>query len=355
MHLGIEELASYFETHRHEPHLVLATVVATEGSTYRKPGAMLLTAPGGSHAGLISGGCLEGDLVRHAAAVFASGEPRRLSYDLHDDPELIMGLGLGCGGAIHLLLQRLDRAAGFSVLPQLFAAHRRGLDCVLALLPEASGALPAGTMAVQDTSGEFAGPPELQPVVAMALNDRSGVQRWRVTETHVRGATVQANLLWLAAPPQVLICGAGPDAVPLAAQVRGLGWRCTVVDHRASMARAERFAAGTAVHCLRPGALAGTVDPAAVDAAVVMTHHLGHDEAYLRALLGRGPAYVGLLGPDRRRRQLAAAIGANPNSIRGPAGLDLGAELPASIALAVMAEIHAVLNGRDARPLTADD
>ena len=132
MDLGLEELAAWFEAHRDEQHLVLAVVIATGGSTYRKAGAMVLIAADGSHAGLISGGCLEGDLVQRAAEVFADGQARRHSYDLNDDPELLMGLGLGCGGDIHLLLQRLDRADGFGVLPGAFAAHRRGVDSLLA-------------------------------------------------------------------------------------------------------------------------------------------------------------------------------------------------------------------------------
>jgi xanthine/CO dehydrogenase XdhC/CoxF family maturation factor len=124
-----------------------------------------------------------------------------------------------------------------------------------------------------------------------------------------------------------------------------------VVDHRSAFAVGARFAPGTRVLHARPESLAEALDLAAVDAAVVMTHHLGHDEACLRALLVQPPAYLGLLGPARRRRELAHALGVEPARIRGPAGLDLGAELPASIALSVMAEIHAVLNGRDGRAL----
>jgi len=354
MHLGLEELADFFDAHRRDEALVLATVVATEGSTYRKPGALLLAAPDGSHAGLISGGCLEGDLLQHAAPVFGDGRARHVSYDLDDDPELLMGLGLGCGGAIHLLLRRLTSDDGLDAMALLFDAHRSGQDAELALVSEA-GVLPEGALAVRDQQGRTAGHEVLRALLDRPRDAGDRSHRWRRVTAVVDGQNVSVQLLWLAAAPLVLVCGAGPDAVPLASQVRGLGWRCTVTDHRAVFARAERFAAGTRVLQVRPEHLAEALDLDTVDAAVVMTHHLGHDEACLGALLPHAPTYLGLLGPARRRRELAARLGVDPDRIRGPAGLDLGAELPASIALSLMAEIHAVLNGRDGRPLGFDD
>ena len=158
----------------------------------------------------------------------------------------------------------------------------------------------------------------------------------------------------IAAPPHVLVCGAGPDAVPLARQVAGLGWDCTVTDHRGAYAVAERFPADVTVHHARPGQLSHNVDLASVDAAVVMSHHVRHDRSYLEQLHPHSPAYLGLLGPSRRRRDVCRNAGVPPSAVRGPVGLDIGAELPESIALAIMAEVHAVLNDRDARPLDGD-
>ena len=61
--------------------LVLATVVATRGSTYRKAGAQMLIGPGGRYEGILSGGCLEGDLAAHAASVLETGTPKMVRYD----------------------------------------------------------------------------------------------------------------------------------------------------------------------------------------------------------------------------------------------------------------------------------
>ena len=74
---------------------MLATIIAIEGSTYRKPGAMMLVNRDGAYEGMISGGCLEGDLLHHAAQVFSSGEPAFVTYDMHADEDLVWSLGLG--------------------------------------------------------------------------------------------------------------------------------------------------------------------------------------------------------------------------------------------------------------------
>ena len=89
-----------------------------------------------------------------------------------------------------------------------------------------------------------------------------------------------------------------------------------------------------------------------VDAAVLMTHHLGHDRAYLSQVVEASLSYIGLLGPRARRDRLLDEIGASGVHVHGPAGLDIGAEMPESIALAIIAEIHAFLNRRDGIMLT---
>jgi xanthine dehydrogenase accessory factor len=152
-----------------------------------------------------------------------------------------------------------------------------------------------------------------------------------------------------------LICGAGPDAVPLARLLAELGWETVVVDHRPAFARANRFPAGCTVLQTRPERLAEVLAPESLDAAVIMSHHLENDTAYLGCLAPYDISYVGVLGPRARRMRLAKLSGLSGGTIFGPVGLDIGAELPASIALAVVAEIHAVLNQRDGRSLTEKD
>jgi xanthine/CO dehydrogenase XdhC/CoxF family maturation factor len=344
MNLGLRELAAFLATHKNDQSLVLATVTTTEGSSYRKPGAMMLISENNEFAGLISGGCLEGDLVEHAAAVFDDGKPRTVSYDLSTDEQAIWGLGLGCGGTVHLLLQRLDQEHGFGFLPSLFAALDRRSRCVLALACQASPGIPAGSYALVSEAGEMTGDPLLFSSLEGRLEDWGSPHRFQYTGS-ARAGTDEAILLIRIEPsPRVLVCGAGPDAVPVAHQVDALGWECVVVDHRTAYAKPERFPASAQVVELQPALMHKKIDLEAIDAAIVMSHNLEHDATYLEQLSGLNLAYLGLLGPRARREQLQRQLAIENQRIHGPAGFDIGAELPEAIALAVMAEIHAVLN-----------
>jgi xanthine dehydrogenase accessory factor len=349
MHLGLKQLGVFFAQHSASQPLVLATVVATTGSTYRKRGALMLLAADGSYAGLISGGCLEDDLAGHAVEVFADGQARRVDYDLNDDPELVWGLGLGCGGSVHVLLSRLDAGSGLDVMQAFFATLEAGHDAGLAVVYEsAAGSLASGSLAVHSQQRDSSG--HLLLCAALASEDFSTARSVEV-ELSLHDGEARALMIGATATPHVLVCGAGPDAVPLATQVLALGWACSVVDHRPAYARETRFPAGTQVYCQRPEKLTElALQP--VTAAVVMSHHVGHDASYLRQLAALAPAYIGLLGPAARRRTLLATLGEQAPVVHGPAGLDIGAELPESIALSIVAEIHARLNGRNGQALS---
>jgi xanthine dehydrogenase accessory factor len=132
-----------------------------------------------------------------------------------------------------------------------------------------------------------------------------------------------------------------------------MGWHVTVVDHRPGFVNAARFPDADALTCVNltveDGSLAQHVAVDARTVAVVMAHSAMHDRAYLHAMLDAGARYVGVLGPRRRTMELlgARAIdGELPPAVHAPVGLDLGAESPDEIALAIVAEIAAVNAGR---------
>jgi len=338
MNLGLRELADFLAEHNNDQALVLATVTATQGSSYRKPGAMMLVRENHEFAGLISGGCLEGDLVEHASAVFADGQPRNVTYDLSSDDDAILGLGLGCGGVVHLLLQRLERHDGFGFLPALFESMERRSACVLALVRQPGEEWPLGSWALVNSEGHLSGSLRLGQDMAAQLDHWETPGRYRYG-----GAADEVLLVRIDPSPRVLICGAGPDAVPVAQQVDALGWECLVVDHRPAYARPGRFPASAQVMNIQPAQLQQSTDLNEINAAIVMSHNLQHDATYLGQLADRGISYLGLLGPRARREQLQQDLGIEDSFIQGPAGFDIGAELPESIALSIMAEIHQVL------------
>jgi xanthine dehydrogenase accessory factor len=325
----------------------LATLVATAGSTYRKAGARMLIESDGQLVGLLSGGCLEQDLREHALAVLAGDAARVVEYDMRGDDDLLYGIGAGCEGAMRILIEPAAQgSAAADALAQAGAATARGESVALAVIHEG----PADALGTHawTAGGEPPGAgldAGLAEACATALATRtSGGFRWDTGR-----APLEAWIEYLAPPPRLLICGAGPDAEPVAAQLRALRWAVTLVDHRPAYAVPARFAGATVVHA-GAAELAARLVLDTFDAAVVMSHHLPSDALYLRALATSRVPYVGLLGPQPRRERLLAELGPLAGvlvpRLRGPVGLDIGAVTPEGIALAIAAELHAVVAGR---------
>jgi xanthine dehydrogenase accessory factor len=325
---------------------VLATIVATAGSTYRKPGARMLIMADGSHLGLLSGGCLEADLKLHAQQVLESGVARAIEYDMRGPDDVLFGIGAGCEGAMRVLLERADPGTRASAaLAAAGRATQSARPTSLVAIHE-SAEMPLGTY--------FAAPP-LPPHIVDAAIEAESAGASRNMDWQDGGSRQRAFVQFLAPTPHVLICGAGPDAQPVARAARGLGWRVTVVDHRPVFVAPADFP-GAALRLCDPHLLRSTVNIEDCHAAVVMSHHLASDAAYLRELAHAGaPAYIGLLGPDARRSRLKQELGSAmtlslSSRLHGPVGIDIGAVTPEGIALAIISQIHAWLAGRLVSP-----
>jgi xanthine/CO dehydrogenase XdhC/CoxF family maturation factor len=320
---------------------VLATVVATAGSTYRKPGARMLIMADGSYVGLLSGGCLEADLKLHAQEVLESGLPRAVEYDMRGPDDVLFGIGAGCEGAMRVLLE--PAGAGTPAAAALAAAGSNtqvGLPATMISVHESTD-LPLGTYSAGPSL-----PDRVIQAAAQSLSDGAS----RGMDWVDGGRRTRALVQFLAPPPHILICGAGPDARPVAAAARALGWRVSIVDHRPAFAVPVDFP-GAEVKLCDPHLLRECVVIGQCHAAVVMSHHLPSDASYLRELALAGvPAYIGLLGPEARRLRLAQELGPVAerlkSRLRGPVGIDIGAVTPEGIALAIVTQIHAWLAGR---------
>jgi len=198
--------------------------------------------------------------------------------------------------------------------------------------------------------GTYGAAPPLPSVLSHAAAQSLSEGTSRAMDWEEGGRRTRAFVQFLAPPPHVLICGAGPDAQPVVSAARALGWRVSVVDHRPAYAVAANFP-GADVKLCDPRSLRSVVAVEGCHAAVVMSHHLPSDASYLRELALAGvPAYVGLLGPEARRSRLAQELGAVAEElrfrVRGPVGIDIGAVTPEGIALAIVSQIHAWLAGR---------
>ncbi|KRA54540.1 hypothetical protein ASD77_08080 [Pseudoxanthomonas sp. Root65] len=297
----------------------LVVVVATEGSTYVRQGAMAVFAADDTQTGWLSGGCLEPEIARRARHAVAAGHLDAMDIDTRDDEDLLAGSAVGCRGRLHLALLPLDRLPGWS---QVVQAWWRGAG-PLSLRLSADGGVAA-------RAGEVDHAWTL-PVAASAMVDVAG----EVT---------------VPPPPRVAIFGGGPETRMLVASLRQLGWHVTVVERRARWIPAEEVADVWLMQA--PEDALRSLHPAP-DAALVMHHHFEYDREALVALTPSAIPFIGLLGPVRRREDLLRVIpsalhGALLPRLRSPIGLKLGGQGPEAIALSIAAQLQAWHHGEPA-------
>ena len=345
--------------------LALATLVQVDGSSYRQPGARLLVdAEARVLAGAVSGGCLEGDVAARASEVCASGRALRLMYDLRADLETIWGFGARCDGIAHLLLEPLpdwrwmaqaesvrNRRQGGAVVTVLDA---RGSGATCTLL---DGDVSNGRWYRLHHESRLVATAEIAPLVQATRRTGQAV-------LHAVADDVTVFVEPLVAPVALHCVGAGRGAEAFAQIATTLGWQVTVLDHRPALLDGLQLPAGVAVRRVgQIDAVQQAVTQLPHDertAVALLTHIFDVDVAWLTATLPLPFGYVGVLGSRQRAAQLTEqatqqlALRGTPltarqrHKLHAPIGLDLGGETPASIALAAIAEIEAVIHARPA-------
>ena len=338
--------------------MVLATVYDTLGSTYTKAGHRIVIAANGDYQGLVSGGCLEGDLADRADGVLASGKPEAVTYDMRDEADDLWGLGVGCNGLIRVFLQPLRASENyqpFTSISERFLANRSA--GVATVVESSEPNSPAGATLIWEPSHTeyWKFDDEIAELVASKCEAvyYEGKAHCEIGEN---GLTV------LYAPvstvPRLLLLGAGLDSIPVVNMAADLGWLVTVADHRPAYLEKGAFTQADRVMLVDPEALNAELDLNGYDAVVIMSHHLLTDKTYLRQLSNVDATYLGVLGPKVRRDRMLDELGDAGEKlrgkIRGPVGLDIGADSPESIALALLSEIHATLNSATGAGLTKD-
>jgi xanthine dehydrogenase accessory factor len=327
----------------------LATVVNIVGSAYRRPGAKFLIEETGDTLGSVSGGCLEADVREVAQEVMATGKPSLRHYSTGADEDIVWGLGLGCNGLVDVFVETAtegplaDRAGE---LRELLAG-----DSPVAMLTVVDGGENAGATLVLGPDGTVRGSlgsADLDRLGAERAVDLVPTRRSSLQTLAGRGVFVEV----LPPPPHLLVCGAGDDARPLVAYAADAGFRVTVIDHRPALLAPDWFPQASRLVLARPEEAGIDLPPIARSLAVVKTHSLAQDREWARRLLAAGVPYVGMLGPHARTESILREIGTDGEGrVFGPVGLDLGADGPRQVALAIVAELLAFIAGRQPRHL----
>ncbi len=341
-------LYDFFEVHqRRQAPLVLATVVETQGSTYSKAGALMLIDENGIFQGMLSGGCLEGDLAIRAQVVLESGQSQLVTYDLAADNDELWGLGVGCDGLMRVLLQPLVSTQAYEPFATMLAAFDGEEAAVVSTIVASTlSSAPLATTFVL-LSGEmraFGAAADITAEIASSAAEflKAGEEASQLLSRDGGEAQVMHSLI--RPSPRLLVLGGGLDAEPLVRYASDMGWKCTVVDHRPGYLEKGDFAVADNIICCAADALASNIEFNGYAAAVVMSHHLVSDRDYLAQLAETEIAYIGLLGPAGRRERLLSDLGALGSKLGGrlygPAGLDIGGRGPSAIALSIVAQLQ---------------
>jgi len=312
---------------------VLGVVYKTEGSSYRKTGAMMLFNSLGQQFGMLSGGCIEGDILIHAKACMSSNTPKLLTYDGSDEDDLSFQLGIGCGGKVHILLQAINQENDYLSLLAVYQA----------LINRKSGTY---FQQISATSSQA------------YFTEQTDVSQ--ITQSLKPKIIERYKQQWLSTPikpvPHLLVVGGGLDARPIVEFASTLGWAVSLWDPRPANARKVYFPSADTI-------LKGSVESVGeyaqtnlVDAVILMSHSVSLDAACLAVLQKETINYMALLGPLHRKEQVLEMAKLDGTALTvplaGPAGLDLGDEFPESIALSIISECQASLNRKSATSIS---
>ena len=324
--------------------LALATVVHTEGSSYRRPGARMLITETGRLTGAISGGCLEGDAKRRALMVMARNQPMVVTYDTTDEHDAKLGIGLGCSGIIHILIEPIDCKNPTNPVELIIAAlakRQTHLLCTAFSLTD-KRAPNQGTCLLLQQGGRALGN------IPAAIYEKAVTALYNHTPA-IYAAVNMSYLLDVIEPIiHLAIAGAGNDVIPLVELASILGWQTTVVDGRPALATRERFPTAAHVIVSKYDTAFENVDIDHRTAVILMTHNYLYDLSVLKNCLHKEPGYIGVLGPKKKLDQLLQELRPDlkhttiEEKLFGPVGLDIGAETSEEIALSIAAEIKAV-------------
>jgi xanthine/CO dehydrogenase XdhC/CoxF family maturation factor len=347
----------------------LATVVSVEGSSYRRPGARMLVCEGGASTGTISAGCLEGDVIEHAKRVMRAGAAVLVEYDTASTgDEMAWGLGLGCNGVVRVLVEPLASGSLYvEALRRSCEAHDDAPVLVATMyqhtppeLETAGGRVETGARLFINHEGEVSREKINDRWASMLVSEVRALSPGEAAAgAHVfdvDGACVKVFIETLLPPVPLVIFGAGQDALPVVELARGLGWYTEIVDPQARPASHSRFALADKVTLARPEDIGVQVSITPRTLTLLMSHNYSHDLELLRFLLASPARYIGVMGPRKRTERMLSELAATEESLRleeaglarlhSPVGLDIGANAPAEIALSIVAEMRAVLDGR---------
>jgi xanthine/CO dehydrogenase XdhC/CoxF family maturation factor len=327
----------------------VATVVRVRGSSYRSPGARMLITDDGKWVGSISGGCLEGDALRKARQVMIDNKPIVVTYDTNEDSNQNLGIGLGCNGIIDVLIEPIDP----SVENNPIALYKLLLDIrqpvALATVFAGTGSIGEKMLINNNKVEAHLSDPTLSWLIEEKLSTLFETRQSRAeTFTH-EGQTYEAFLELVQPGFSLIIFGGGFDARPVSHLAKSLGWDVQVTDECAAHIAPLFFPTADKLSLCQRQFIDRDFNITPYTACVLMSHNYDYDRDVLKKLVKTNAPYIGIMGPRKRFDKMVTDFSKEGikladeqlSRIHSPIGLDIGAEAPDEIALAIISEIQA--------------
>lgn len=358
----MRELQAIVETYEQiiysDQRVALATVVKVSGSTYRRPGARMLVTQDGHSVGTISGGCLEQDVIIRSQQVIATGNTVIVKYDTTFDEDIIWGLGLRCNGVVYILIECIElnyESNNLAFIAQCL--HQQQVGVLATIFSVAGRANLIGNHLTLHPNHTVFSNIEDTDLLQMVLADArvACVNQQSTSKSYaVAGSVIEVFINVIQPPVPLVIFGAGHDVSPIVQFAKALGWHITVVDPSCSEASPTRFPTADCVLPVRLETMHEKVALTDQTIALVMTHNYLYDSKLLQLLLPSPVRYIGALGPKYRTDRLLQELWADGRvysaaqleRLYSPVGIDIGAEIPEEVALAIVSEMQAVLASR---------
>jgi xanthine dehydrogenase accessory factor len=327
--------------------VAVATVVQAYGSAPRRPGAKMAISEDGEFVGSVSGGCVENDVVEHARQVIEEDHPRLVPYGISD--EMAFNVGLACGGQIEVFIQPFGKAFP-TEKPVAFAYVVDGPSQGSGLL-----AWEFGKHRGSVGQGEHFDDRVARDAMALLKDGRSGQLRYEDAPEGPTRLFVDAY----PAQPTIVIFGGVHTGVALAQLAKATGgFRVVVVDARGAWAKPERFPMADEIHVMHADDYLKGHPLTSQSYVAVLSHDPKLDDPALFGALQSDARFVGAIGSpktQRERRERLKAAGLTDEQLGrlyGPVGLDIGAQSPEEIGLAILAQIVAAKNGKLPLPVS---
>jgi xanthine dehydrogenase accessory factor len=321
--------------------VAVATVVQAYGSAPRRPGAKMAVSEDGEFVGSVSGGCVENDVVEHAKQVIEEDHPRLVPYGISD--EMAFNVGLACGGQIEVFIQPFGRAFP-TEKPVAFAYVVDGPEQGSGLLAWEFGKH-RGSIGQGDAFDDRVA----RDAMAMLKDGRSGQLRYEDAPQGPTRLFVDAY----PAQPTIVIFGGVHTGVALAQLAKSVGgFRVVVVDARGAWATPERFPTADEIHVMHADEYLKGHPLTSQSYVAVLSHDPKLDDPALFGALQSDARFVGAIGSPKTQRERRERLGAaglteeQLNRLHGPIGLDIGAQSPEEIGVAILGQIIAAKNGK---------